>query len=569
MAYNGVPTRTWDRNTPDDGDLIQAEVLRIYANTNDAILGSLTRGFSIKDLVLAGKATIGGTTGKGTIHGEDKGLEYLSNTLESAGVYTLADIGNPFRIKHNGSGAIVGGVPAYATAISSAINGAAGSVVSWIDGFYLHKNGLVQINNGVHTKSLNTSPGNTYTRTYYDMATYYNTVATAGCVIVKLPALYDNAMVNLRLYLKSHTSEACVINVTGSLIVTAFTNLTATVFGDFPAGLTNQIRLMRDAAGKPCVVIGAIGDAGVAYPTARLMQVSYGHTNTEYPERGDVAQYSISMANDLPGYVTDATLSNVSIYGMSLHINGNISKRSTTVSSLLNIDLLGTGAGSRQLQINKTNGTAGNLPTASGLEIYDGQASSALKVSLQSIGDSFINTSGGVAIGTTAASGYKLYVSGTSRFTGASTFDALITADSLTVTNALTANGNITLGDAVGDTITVNGTLAGRLSENYTPSITVTNANTPAYNMIRYGSVFILGFSLTSTTITVGNAFTITLTFASFPSIVKAYGFAYGYGADQMMHVDSPTATTIRLYTPSAKSPGGATGFWGAITIFT
>jgi hypothetical protein len=53
MTYNPNPTRTWDRNTPADGDLIQAEIQRVYENSNDlngreialrAIQKGLTRG---------------------------------------------------------------------------------------------------------------------------------------------------------------------------------------------------------------------------------------------------------------------------------------------------------------------------------------------------------------------------------------------------------------------------------------------------------------------------------------------------------------------------------------------
>ena len=35
MAFNGTPTQVWDRNTPNDGILINNEVLRQYANDND------------------------------------------------------------------------------------------------------------------------------------------------------------------------------------------------------------------------------------------------------------------------------------------------------------------------------------------------------------------------------------------------------------------------------------------------------------------------------------------------------------------------------------------------------
>ncbi len=35
MSFNPNPTRIWDRNTPADGDLFQAEFLRIYNNFNN------------------------------------------------------------------------------------------------------------------------------------------------------------------------------------------------------------------------------------------------------------------------------------------------------------------------------------------------------------------------------------------------------------------------------------------------------------------------------------------------------------------------------------------------------
>ena len=57
-------------------------------------------------------------------------------------------------------------------------------------------------------------------------------------------------------------------------------------------------------------------------------------------------------------------------------------------------------------------------------------------------------------------SGFRVDSSGNITFDGGVTFNGLLTLGNLTITNALIANGNVTLGDAAGDTITVNGTLA-------------------------------------------------------------------------------------------------------------
>jgi len=505
MAYNSTPTRTWDRNTPDDGDLIQAEVLRIYANTNDSILGSLTRDFSIKDLTLAGKATIGGTAGKGMIHGEDKGLEYLSNALEAAGVYTLADIGNPLRIKHNGSGATASGVPAYTTVISSATNGSAGSAVSWTD--------LLSINKDiVNFKSLSINYG--AAKVWPFIATGTVAGSTTGYFILQLPVIADNQRFAYRLRLDSFSMSpeynliVCGQFETGTSF--AVTNGSAWVEGSV-ANLTPTVTIVRSAA-KTLICFGGATDA---HTNLRWSLDFIGGLASTLLD--DSANYTGSVSATLPAG-TSLAIPYVSQFGTNVHINGNISKHSTAVSSLLNIDLLGTGAGSRQLQINKTNGISGNPPTASGLEIYDGQLTSALKVSLQAIGDSYINTSGGLAIGTTTASGYKLYVSGTSRFTGASTFDALITADSLTVTNALSANGHVTLGNASVDIITINGTISGTaqgiISNGVIPSValgTHANVNSTGFpvavtisSMLKINKTIIFGLAFKGNVIATG-----------------------------------------------------------------
>jgi len=57
-------------------------------------------------------------------------------------------------------------------------------------------------------------------------------------------------------------------------------------------------------------------------------------------------------------------------------------------------------------------------------------------------------------------SGFRVDSSGNITFDGGVTFNGMLTIGSLTIANALIANGNVTLGDAAGDTITVNGTLA-------------------------------------------------------------------------------------------------------------
>lgn len=180
------------------------------------------------------------------------------------------------------------------------------------------------------------------------------------------------------------------------------------------------------------------------------------------------------------------------------YADGDLAYRKTTVGTLFGnapaihglstINSVGdfSVATSKFTVASATGNTAvgGNLTVATNLTV-SGATSIAAGVAGTLFG--VTNTSGDagaltlVVNGQSGTIGNALKVYGGATFSGASAFSNSVTLyQAATISGAATLNGNVTLGDAAGDTLTLNGTLAGTLQGTPTVSLTAKSSVTGA-----------------------------------------------------------------------------------------